>query len=191
EVHNAGDHVVGHAAPRLVERVARRRMSDYVVAGLSLAPADSTFVEARDATLAAAAASDPDAAVAMAAGFATRGAGRCAAAPPRLVDRVARRRMSDYVVAGLSLAPADSTFVEARDAILAAAAASDPDDAVAMAAGFATRGAGSCAVSPPRSSTDFVGVVEDFAVSPRLALGEITLEVVGDVCDGDGLLDGE
>ncbi|HLU69054.1 MAG TPA: M36 family metallopeptidase, partial [Kofleriaceae bacterium] len=110
---------------------------------------------------------------------------------PRYSFDEARRRMSDYVVAGLSLAPADSTFVEARDAILAAAAASDPDDAVAMAAGFATRGAGSCAVSPPRSSTDFVGVVEDFAVSPRLALGEITLEVVGDVCDGDGLLDGE
>jgi hypothetical protein len=42
-----------------------------------------------------------------------------------------RRRMADYVVAGLKMAPGDATYTEQRDAILGAAAAAaqrDPDD---------------------------------------------------------------
>jgi len=99
--------------------------------------------------------------------------------------------MSDYVVAGLSLAPADPTYLEMRDALLAAAAAADPDDAFAMAEGFARRGAGSCAVSPPSSSFDFRGVEEDFEQSPRLGIGSVAIDDSVTTCDADGSLDAE
>ncbi|HEY8145442.1 MAG TPA: M36 family metallopeptidase [Kofleriaceae bacterium] len=103
----------------------------------------------------------------------------------------ARRRMSDYAVGGLALSPADSTYLETRDAILAVAAAADPLDAQAMAAGFAKRGAGSCAVSPPFDSFDFVGVEEDTDLAPRLAIGGVAVDDSVTSCDQDGWLDGE
>ena len=103
----------------------------------------------------------------------------------------ARRRMSDYAVGGLALSPADSTFLETRDAILAVAAAADPLDAQAMAAGFAKRGAGSCAVSPPFDSFDFIGVEEDNDLAPRLAIGGVAVDDSVTSCDQDGWLDGE
>jgi len=103
----------------------------------------------------------------------------------------ARRRMSDYVVGGLSLSPTDSTYLEMRDAILAAAAAADPEDAMAMAEGFARRGAGSCAVSPPVDSFTFRGVEEDFAQSPRLGIAGVTIDDSVNTCDADGSLDAE
>ncbi|HEU5057669.1 MAG TPA: M36 family metallopeptidase [Kofleriaceae bacterium] len=103
----------------------------------------------------------------------------------------ARRRMTDYIVAGLAAAPSDSTYLEARDAILAAAAAADMDDAVAMAEGFARRGAGSCAISPPSDSFDFVGVEESFDNAPRLVVGGVVLDDSLGSCDGDGQLDSE
>jgi MYXO-CTERM domain-containing protein len=99
--------------------------------------------------------------------------------------------MSDYVVAGLALSPADSTYLETRDAVLAAAAAADPLDAQALAAGFARRGAGSCAVSPPADSVDFVGVTEDMDVSARLAITGVSVDDSVASCDDDGFLDGE
>jgi hypothetical protein len=80
----------------------------------------------------------------------------------------ARRLMTDYVEAGYQLAPLDPTFTEQRDAILAAAAANDPDDFITLAGAFAKRGAGTCAVSPPRDSTNLVGVIESFALSPEV-----------------------
>ena len=67
-----------------------------------------------------------------------------------------RRRMADYVVAGLKMAPPDATYTEQRDAILSAAAAArhhadddvnshDPRpgaaDLLALATAFARRGA--------------------------------------------------
>jgi MYXO-CTERM domain-containing protein len=103
----------------------------------------------------------------------------------------ARRRMSDYAVGGLALSPADSTYLETRDAILAVAAAADPLDAQALAAGFARRGAGSCAVSPPSDSDDFIGVTEDMDLSPRLAITGVSVDDSVDTCDDDGFLDGE
>src|ERR1044071_8721877 len=69
---------------------------------------------------------------------------------------IGRRRMSDYVVAGLLLAPTNATFTEQRDAILAGASALDTDDMLLMAAAFAGRGIGSPAPShppPPRTHT--------------------------------------
>ncbi|HSS00536.1 MAG TPA: M36 family metallopeptidase [Kofleriaceae bacterium] len=100
-----------------------------------------------------------------------------------------RRRMSDYVVAGLLLTPPDATFTEARDAILAAAAALDTDDSVRMAEAFAARGAGTCAVSPGSAETTFAGVVESSAVAARLATSAISLTDDGVSCDHDGYLD--
>ena len=102
---------------------------------------------------------------------------------------VARRRMSDYVVSGLLLTPPDATFTEARDAILAAASALDTDDMTLMAAAFAGRGAGSCAVSPDVNSGTNAGVVESGTLAGKLALSAISLTDDGISCDHDGYLD--
>jgi len=112
-----------------------------------------------------------------------------------------RRRMADYVVAGLKMTPPDATYIEQRDAILAAAASSDdghghgrrerdggPSDQLTLAQAFARRGAGSCAVAPPRNSLNFAGVVESFEVRPRIAIGEIRIEE-DHSCDRDGFID--
>jgi hypothetical protein len=108
--------------------------------------------------------------------------------PPYTFDQ-ARRRLADYVVAGMKLTPADPTYTEQRDGVLAAAAAADQGDMLLLAQGFADRGAGSCAVSPDRYSTTLQGIVESFALSPSVALGEtsITDDVI--TCDGDGTID--
>jgi hypothetical protein len=100
-----------------------------------------------------------------------------------------RRTMADYVVAGLEMTPPDATYTEQRDAVLAAAAAINPADAATLAAAFARRGAGSCAVSPPSDSTDFTGVVEDFNLSPTIDLSNAALDEATLSCDNDGVLD--
>ncbi len=114
-----------------------------------------------------------------------------------------RRAMANYIVGGLQLAPTDATFTEQRDAILAAAVASRPDhdagdpddvgaggaDVMTLAKAFARRGAGTCAISPPRFSTNLVGVTESFEVSPRAVIGGVQLVEGRRSCDGDGLLD--
>jgi hypothetical protein len=102
---------------------------------------------------------------------------------------VARRRMADYVVAGLLLTPPDATFTEGRDGILAAASALDTDDMILMAAAFAGRGAGTCAVSPPNSSATNAGVVESGTLAGKLAVGGLSLVDDGISCDHDGFLD--
>ena len=81
-----------------------------------------------------------------------------------------KRRMTDYVVAGLKAAPPEPTFTEQRDAILAgvrAMAASDPTrnaDVEAIAKGFAKRGLGANAIAPPARSNSLDEAVEDFSV---------------------------
>jgi large repetitive protein len=100
-----------------------------------------------------------------------------------------RRRVSDYVVAGLLLTPPDATFTEQRDALLAAAGALDTDDMILMAAAFAGRGAGSCAVSPDRNSFDNAGVVESGTLAAKLETSSVTLTDDGASCDNDGFLD--
>ncbi|HZJ67487.1 MAG TPA: M36 family metallopeptidase [Kofleriaceae bacterium] len=102
---------------------------------------------------------------------------------------VARRRMSDYVVGGLLLAPPEATFTETRDAMLAAASALDTDDMILMAAAFAGRGMGSCAVSPPVDSPTNAGVVESGTLAAKLAMGGVSLTDDGISCDHDGYLD--
>jgi len=102
---------------------------------------------------------------------------------------VARRRMTDYMVGGLLLSPRNPSFTEARDAILAAASALDTDDMTLMAAAFAGRGAGSCAVSPPITSATNAGVVESGTLAAILQVGGVSLTDDGISCDHDGILD--
>jgi len=107
----------------------------------------------------------------------------------RLAYENARRRMSDYVVAGMNLAPIDPDFLEQRDAVLLAAKARDRDDWVALAGGFAERGAGSCAVAPHRALATMDGVVEDFSLAANPTIASVTLADDTASCDGDGQLD--
>lgn len=100
-----------------------------------------------------------------------------------------RTKMADYVVAGLLLAPTDVTPTEMRDALLTAAFANDPADFATMAAAFARRGMGSCAVSPARDSTDFSGIVESTDLSGRIQPGAAHLTDAVTSCDHDGILD--
>ncbi len=102
---------------------------------------------------------------------------------------IGRRRMTDYVVAGLLLTPPDATFTEARDAILAAASALDTEDMILIAAAFAGRGAGSCAVSPLNTSATNAGVVESGTLAGKLSVGGLSLTDDGASCDHDGYLD--
>jgi len=83
-----------------------------------------------------------------------------------LVERhkhaTAEKRMLAYVIGGLKLTPVRPTFMQARDAIIAAVAALDAGDLPAVKAGFAKRGMGTGAVAPPSNSTSLAGVVESF-----------------------------
>lgn len=100
----------------------------------------------------------------------------------------ARRRMSEYVVAGMLLTPPDEIFTESRDGLLMAAAAGDPEDAHVIADAFSGRGLGTCAVAPVRESETFVGLVESHEAAPQVEVTSVAL-VVDDGCDSDGILD--
>lgn len=74
----------------------------------------------------------------------------------------AEKRMLAYVVVGLKLTPVRPTYTQARDGIIAAVSALDAADLAPVRAGFAKRGMGQGAVSPPSSSMSLSGVVESF-----------------------------
>ncbi|MEO8703274.1 MAG: M36 family metallopeptidase [Kofleriaceae bacterium] len=98
-----------------------------------------------------------------------------------------RRRFADYIVAGMAAAPVEPTYIEQRDAILAAAAAADPVDFGIIARAFARRGFGTGAVAPAVDSDDGSGVIESFDTKGLLA---VTASLVdSESCDDDGLLD--
>jgi len=101
----------------------------------------------------------------------------------------ARARLLTMLVASLKATPTDTTFVEARDAVLAALAATDVDDLVRFAEAFARRGLGTGARAPERFSLDNTGSVESFELKPDVAVLGVTLREVGVSCDGDGMLD--
>jgi MYXO-CTERM domain-containing protein len=101
----------------------------------------------------------------------------------------AHRKMGDYVVLGMATAPTDPTYLEQRDSVLAAAAASSLSDLKVLADGFAKRGAGTCAVSPERDSQDFAGVVESFTAQGDMQIVDLTLDDSTTSCDKDGHLD--
>jgi hypothetical protein len=102
---------------------------------------------------------------------------------------IARRHITDYAVAGLLLTPPEATFTEARDAILAAASALDTDDMLLMAAAFAGRGAGSCAVAPTNAMRTNAGVIESGTLAAKLAAGAPSLSDDVVSRDHDGVLD--
>lgn len=110
-------------------------------------------------------------------------------ATPRLTFGQARDRMLRYLVGGLKLTPGQPTFTEARDGLLAAAAASDVADFKLFAAAFARRGMGLRAVSPDRGSTTHSPVVEDFGTGNELTFVRATLDDEANYCDRDGVLD--
>jgi hypothetical protein len=112
-------------------------------------------------------------------------------ASPRMTWTEAHRRVANYIVAGMKMAPASPTYTDQRDAILAAAAAVDKQDLLVMAKAFARRGAGTGAKSPPQNSSDLVGVVESFSVKGDLKYLSATLDDSVKSCDGDGFLDAE
>lgn len=99
-----------------------------------------------------------------------------------------RMKMRKYVVAGLLLAPPDATPTETRDAILTAVRAASPEDHDVLAAAYARRGFGTCAVSAPRSSSTFQGIVESNVVKGNAALGAATM-ALATTCDTDNVLD--
>jgi hypothetical protein len=99
-----------------------------------------------------------------------------------------KRRMADYVVGGMKLMSGNPTFTQQRDGILAYARASDVNDAVILAQGFAARGAGTCAVSPPIDSTTGAGVIEDYNNGGLMQIAEAALTETTE-CDNDGVLD--
>lgn len=106
----------------------------------------------------------------------------------------AKRKMADYVVAGLKLAPPNMTFTEQRDGILTAAVAAgrisgDFSDFQDLASGFAKRGAGRCARSPTRNSMTLDGVVESFTTNPEPVFVSAFFEDTLPACDHDGVLD--
>jgi hypothetical protein len=107
----------------------------------------------------------------------------------RLTFAQAQDRMKRYLVASYKLTPASPTFVEARDALLAAAMAADPVDFVLFGQAFARRGLGVGAVAPPRDSIDNVGVTESYLSGGSLSFIGATVDDSVDSCDSDGILD--
>jgi hypothetical protein len=80
----------------------------------------------------------------------------------KLKHEEAEKRMLKYVIGGLKQTPSQPTFTQARDGILSTVAALNPGDLPDVTKAFAKRGIGKKAVSPPSSSTNLTGVVEDF-----------------------------
>lgn len=106
-----------------------------------------------------------------------------------------QQRMKDYVIGGLKMTPNAPTFLEARDGVLAVAAASDPADFELIAGAFAKRGMGVGAVAPDRGDDTNSGVVESYvALGTALAVNDTSFDmslnngVVG-YCDTDEYLD--
>lgn len=101
----------------------------------------------------------------------------------------AQDRWKSYLVSGFKLTPPSPTFLEARDALLAAAAASDPADYQRFVNAFAKRGAGFGAKVPDRASSDHYPVVESFVSGNNLEVVKIRLDDSLTGCDRDGVLD--
>jgi len=119
-------------------------------------------------------------------------AGKAAGSP----FQATKRRMANYIVAGMKATPTEPSFTEQRDAILATVwAMGQKEDFNALAQGFAKRGLGVGAISPvtpadPNEDT-LEGAVESFESNK----GDATIadakveEVAATSCDHDGYLD--
>ncbi len=107
----------------------------------------------------------------------------------RLSFTQAQSRMKDYFVSSLKLTPPSPTLLEARDALLAAAYATDAKDFDLFWKAFAKRGAGVGAEGPSKGSQDNVGVKESFTVGNAASLVSLGLKDDVTTCDHDGILD--
>lgn len=87
-----------------------------------------------------------------------------------------RDRMMRYVADGMKMTPSSPTYGQARDGVIAAANAVDPNDVPLLWQGFAKRGIGEGAVSPASGSFNHSGITESF-VAPA-ALPNDTVSVV-------------
>jgi large repetitive protein len=108
---------------------------------------------------------------------------------PRLTFDQARDRMRGYLVASLKMTPGAPTILEARDALLTAARATDMTDYGLFWAAFAKRGAGTEAQAPDRySTTNTVGLVESAISGNDLVFSAASI-VDSTSCDNDKSLD--
>lgn len=81
----------------------------------------------------------------------------------------ARTKVQEYIISGLKMTPSRPTLLQARDAILSAADASDDQDFQIWANAFAKRGMGLGAKGPGSLSTNNKGVTESYTpASPSL-----------------------
>ncbi len=101
----------------------------------------------------------------------------------------ANLRMRQYLVASLKMTPNAPTMLEARDALLAAAYATDQKDFQLFWAAFARRGAGVGALGPDRNDQSNSPVTESFKVGNDLAIESLTVSDAVKSCDRDGVLD--
>jgi hypothetical protein len=112
-------------------------------------------------------------------------------ATPRLTFQQAQDRMKSYLVASLKMTPAEPTYLEARDAMLAAAYANDGVDYVEFWQAFAKRGMGVGAIGPDRYSVTHTGTVtESYLAGSDLQFVGAALDDSVNGCDTDGYLDG-
>ena len=95
---------------------------------------------------------------------------------PRLSFDQANERMRRYLVSSLKLTPNAPTFLEARDAVLAAAWVSDRADYDLFVTAFAKRGMGAGAQGPDKTSADHAGVVESYVTGADVAIDRIVLD---------------
>jgi hypothetical protein len=109
---------------------------------------------------------------------------------PRLTFAEAQQRMRDYLVASLKMTPPDPTFLDARNALLAAAFARDNADYQDFWKAFAKRGAGALAVSGDRYSSTNLGTVENFGLGNAVSFAGASLDDSVTGCNKNGILDG-
>lgn len=82
------------------------------------------------------------------------------------------RRALQYITDGMKLSPLNPTLLQSRDAIIAAAAATDPGDVVHVRRGFALRGMGaSASIQNTGTGNNNTVVTEAFDVFPNAVIG--------------------
>lgn len=110
---------------------------------------------------------------------------------PRYTFDEAQYLMQSYLVAGYKLTPPSPTFLDARDALLAAVRANDEQDFQSFVTAFAKRGMGAGAIAPDRFDDNHAGVQESFSTGTALTSAGLSVnpEADGLFCDGDGVLD--
>lgn len=107
---------------------------------------------------------------------------------PRYTFEQANDRMRRYLVASLKLTPNTPSMTEARDAVLAAAYATDKQDFNHFVLAFARRGAGTGAVAPSTDSTTNSGVAESYVSGADVAIASAKIEGTTSPCNPYGIL---